>query len=207
MVLMLLDKLNLVDIINRNNNYLYRKKGGYEMGKMKMILKILVLSSVFSLLFSSCIGMVWDILWAHKYFYRVGNMDFTFWRMRGRGTYIMPYKYTGTTIPENDYMIASNLSGVIIYIGEDSTLYIFPKHNPEGWAQAMVINLNSYKFEYFPYHFYEPASLAAANAKMNSFYELGYPFINIVIRDMYAIIGPKGKTQKWYGKKKSYRHA
>jgi hypothetical protein len=169
------------------------------MGKMKMI-KLLVLGSIFSLLFTSCL-LLGDILWAHKYFYRVGNMDFTFWRMRD-GTYIMPYKYTGSTIPKNDYMIASNFGGVIIYIGEDSTLYIFPSYTYERGAQTIEINLTSYKFEYFPY-INELDAKHAANAKMRSFYELDYPFINIAIRDMYAIIGnsPKGKTQKWYGKK------
>ena len=67
---------------------------------MKMIIKVLVLSSIFSLLFSSCL-LLGDILFGQKEFFRVGNMDFTLWRLRSRGAYIMPYKYKGSTDPSN----------------------------------------------------------------------------------------------------------
>jgi hypothetical protein len=114
-------------------------------------------------------------------------MDFTFWGTPD-GIYIMPYKYKGLTIPKNDYMIAVWNGGVIIYIGEDSTLYIFPSITYERGAKKIEINLTSYKYEYFPY-INEIDAIRASSAKRRYFRDLGYPFIDIELRDMYVNIG------------------
>ena len=153
--------------------------------KIKMVIKILVLGSILSLLSTSC--LLSYVLYSQKHFYRVGSMDFTFWRTTN-GTYITPYRYKGLTFPKNDYMIASNLGGVIIYIGEDSTLYIFPSVTYEQGAKTIEINLTSYKYEYFPY-INEIDAKRAANDKMIYYKSLGYPFIDIEFRDMYVRIG------------------
>jgi hypothetical protein len=153
------------------------------MGKMKII-KLLVLGSIFSLLFTSCLFSHF-LYYGYKHFYKVGNMEFTFWKTKN-GCYIMPYKYTGLTIPKNDYMIASSIGGVVIFIGEGSTLYIFPNYTYERGAETIEINLTSYKFEYFPY-INEIDAKRADSDKRRSFYDLGYPFINISLRDWYVI--------------------
>jgi hypothetical protein len=110
-------------------------------------------------------------------------MEFTFWGTP-HGMYVMPYKYTKSTIPKNDYMIVLLKSMIHIYIGEDSTLYIFPDLS----AEIIEINLTSYKFEYFPY-INEIDAIRATDAKMKHFRDLGYPFIDMDLHEMYAKIG------------------
>jgi hypothetical protein len=148
------------------------------MGKMKMI-KLLILGSIFSLLFTSC--LLFTLFYPKRHFYKVGNMEFTFWGTSD-GTYITPYKYTGTTIPKNDYMIVSSSGGIIIYIGEDLTLNIFPSTS----AKIIEINLTSYKFELFPF-INEIDAIRARSDKARYFKGLGYPFISFNLSEMYVI--------------------
>jgi hypothetical protein len=150
---------------------------------MKMI-KLLVLGSIFSLLFSSCLLLA-IILYPYppsRQFHKVGNMEFTFWVHAPEGVYVMPYKYTGSTIPKNDYMIVAARSTLLIYIGEDTTLYIFP----DLGAEIREINLTSYKPEYFPY-INELDAIRARSVIARSFYDQGYPFINFDLHDWYVI--------------------
>ena len=100
----------------------------------------------------------------------------------------MPYKYWGITIPNNNYMKAVNTGGIVIYIGEDSTLYIFPNYTYEEGAKVIEINLFSHKYEYFPY-INELNNIQAFNDKMVYYKNLGYPFIDVHIRSMYVRIG------------------
>ena len=65
---------------------------------------------------------------------------------------------------------------VVIYIGEDSTLYIFPDLS----AKIIEINLTSYKFECFPY-INELDAIYARRDKMRYYRDLGYPFISISV--------------------------
>jgi len=123
----------------------------------------------------------------YRHFYEVDNITFTFWKTK-YGCYIMPYKYLGITIPKNNYMRAANTGGVIIYIGDESTLYIFPNHTYYLGADTIEINQPSYKYEYFQY-INELKNIRASNDKMKYFKNLGYPFIDIYIHEMYAKIG------------------
>lgn len=100
----------------------------------------------------------------------------------------MPYKYWKLTIPKTNFMLASNVGGVVIYIGEDSTLYVFPSYTYKRGAQTIEINLTSYKYEYYPY-INEIDSKFASNDKMKHYKNNGYPFIDIYFGEMNAEIG------------------
>ena len=121
-------------------------------------------------------------LFQYRHFYKVGDMVFTFWKT-GNGCYIMPYKYLGLIIPKNNYMKASNLGGIVIFIGEESTLHIFPEMIYERGADKIECNLPSYKYEYYPY-VREIESVLAFNEKIAYFKNCGYPYIGIYIREM-----------------------
>ena len=85
-------------------------------------------------------------------------------------------------------MLAANGGGAIIYIGEDSTLYIFPNFTYIRGADTIEINLTSYKYEYFPY-INEIDNKRASNDKMKYLKNNGYPFIDIYFGEMEATIG------------------
>jgi hypothetical protein len=126
------------------------------------------------------------IFFQYRHFYRVGDMDFTFWKT-GNGCYIIPYRYWGLTIPKTNYMRASNLAGVVIFIGEESKLYIFPEITYVVGGDTIEMNLSSYKYEYYP--------VVRGIENVRAFYDMrdyyrncGYPYININIGEMYAEI-------------------
>jgi len=123
----------------------------------------------------------------YRHFYRVGNMDFTFWKT-SNGCYIMPYKFFGISIPKNNYMKASNRGGAIIFIGEDSTLYIFPEFTYELGADTIECNLSSYKHKYFP-KINELKYIESIQDTIIFYKNQGYPYINIYIAEMHAQIG------------------
>ena len=152
---------------NKNSN----KKKRYLLGVLFIIIILFLIIFIFQ----------------YRHYYKVDNIIFTFWKTKN-GCYIMPYKYFGMTIPKNNYMIASNIGGIIIYIGKDSTLHIFPTYTYERGASTIEINLTSYKFEYYPY-INEIDDKITANNKMKIYKSNGYPFIDINIRGMSAYIG------------------
>ena len=85
-------------------------------------------------------------------------------------------------------MKASNLGGAIIYIGEDSTIYVFPSHTYEEGADIIEINLGSYKYEYFPF-INEIEHKSAVSEKAQYLKKRGYPFISIFLGEMNAKTG------------------
>jgi hypothetical protein len=164
-------------------NYMIKK----ELLKKTFIRDSFIISSIIFLLSSIIFHQLILPGYLCRYFYKVGDMDFTFWKTT-KGCYIMPYKYLGRTIPKNNYMIASNVGGVIIYIGENSTLYIFPSFTYKLGAGSIEVNLTSYKYEYFPY-INEIENKYASNDKMKYYKNMGYPFIDIYFGEMSATIG------------------
>jgi hypothetical protein len=149
-----------------------KKKVGCSIGCLSVILILLSVSVIF---------------FQYRHFYKVGCVDFTFWKT-GNGCYITPYKYYGVTIPKDNYMKAGNLGGTIIFVGEDTTLYIFPIHPYYRGADTIECNLPLYKYKYFPY--INEVEHAQFNQNMIDYYEnLGYPYINIYIAEMSAKIG------------------
>ena len=120
----------------------------------------------------------------YRKFFTIGDITFTFWKTLGGYCYIMPYKYWGITIPKNNYMRASNLGGIIIFIGEDTTLYIFPHHTYYLGAKTIECNLPSYKHVYFPY-INELDNISAFNDKIKYYKNLGYPYLQVYIAGMY----------------------
>lgn len=125
----------------------------------------------------------------YRHFYKIGDIDFTFWKT-GKGCYITPYKYWGITPPEENYMKASNLGGVVIFVGEDTTLYIFPEFTYYGYgSDSIECNFSFYKYRYFPYineiehiEYIKEISDYYKNKKK-------YPYINIYIGEMHAEFG------------------
>lgn len=122
----------------------------------------------------------------YRHFYKVGNMDFTFWKT-GKGCYIMPYKYWGVTIPKDNYMKAPNKGGVIIFIGEDTTLYIFPDFVSYSGVDTIECNLSLYKYKHFPY-INEIEHIKAMQDMRIYLKSCGYPYIEIYLLEMYAQI-------------------
>jgi hypothetical protein len=123
----------------------------------------------------------------YRHFYDVDDMTFTFWKT-GNGCYITPYKYKKITIPKDNYMRASNVGGAIIFIGKDSTLYIFPEFTYECGADTIECNLSSYKYKYFP-KINELEHIKSIQDTINFYKKSGYPYINIYIAEMYTQIG------------------
>jgi hypothetical protein len=154
---------------------------GFGSGKMKKrcLFGIIFIITIFSL----------SLVFFHqyRYFYKVGDITFTFWKTRN-GCYILPYKYLGITIPKNNYIKTVNTGGIIIFVCDKSKLYIFPNNIYELGADVIEVNLSSYEYKYFPYIrgidnvlvFYE---------KIECYKYLGYPYINIYLREMNAKIG------------------
>ena len=85
-------------------------------------------------------------------------------------------------------MKASNRGGAIIFIGEDSTLYIFPEFTYELGADTIECNLSSYKHKYFP-KINELKYIESIQDTINFYKNQGYPYINIYIAEMHAQIG------------------
>ena len=61
----------------------------------------------------------------YRNFYTVNDVTFTVWKRYGGYCYIMPYRYLGVTKPKSDYIIASNIGAICVYIDKDSTLIIY----------------------------------------------------------------------------------
>jgi len=124
----------------------------------------------------------------YRHFFKVEDKVFTVWTTLG-SSYIMPYKYLRLTKPKTNYIKIADTGGVIIYIGEESMLYIFPTYNyaVQG-VNIFEINLPSYKNEYFPY-INEIENKRASNDKMKYYKNQGFTFMDIYIRDMDVTIG------------------
>lgn len=98
----------------------------------------------------------------------------------------MPYRYSERTIPESNYILADNKIGIIIFIGEDMTLYIFPINTynlRKGEIVIKEITLPSYKYEYFPYPD-ELDDIREFRNTINRYKNHGYPYIDIFIFEM-----------------------
>ena len=137
------------------------------------------------------------IFFQYRHFYKVGDMDFTFWKT-GNGCYIMPYKYFGLTIPQDNFMKAANMGGAVIFIGEESTLHIFPEFCYTSGADKIEINLSSYKYEYYPFRKGWGIDNVRAFHDMIDYYKnCGYPYIEIYIAEMNAeIVNRKNRRSK-----------
>jgi len=129
---------------------------------------------------------IYFIFFQYRHFYKVNDIFFTFWKTRN-GCYIMPYKYYGVKKPKDNYIKASNLGGVVIFIGEETKLYIFPTYIYELGANKLTVNLSSFKYDYFPY-INEICHISEVNKKMKTYKDLNYPYIDIYIREMYVKI-------------------
>ena len=84
-------------------------------------------------------------------------------------------------------MNTSNRGETIIFIGEDSTLYIFPEFTYELGANTIEYNLSSYKYTYFP-HINELDYIRTIQDTIGYYKNKGYLYINIYIAEMYAQI-------------------
>jgi hypothetical protein len=137
----------------------------------------------------------YDASLQYRHFFEAGDTVFTFWRTVN-GCYITPYRYEGRTFPVDDYMLAAHGGGIIVYVGEDRTLYIFPNFTYEKGAGTIEINLSSFEYKYWPY----PNGLEEISAfwnKVEYYKNLGYPSINVYIREMHAPI-EQIKFFVWY---------
>jgi hypothetical protein len=83
-------------------------------------------------------------------------------------------------------MKASNLGEVVIFIGEESTLYIFPSMVHERGADTIEINLSLYKYKYFP--FIWDLGIGIHADKINYYIDKSdYPYIYIYLGTMYVV--------------------
>lgn len=123
----------------------------------------------------------------YRHFIQIENNIFTFWKTKN-GCYIMPYKYYGLTIPKNNYIKAVNRGGIIIFLGNDSRLYIFPEFTYIRGAETLEINLKTYDYFYFPYPD-DIDNISTFNNKIKLFKDKGYPYTCVYIQEMYATFG------------------
>ena len=127
--------------------------------------------------------IILTVFFQYRHFYKIENIVFTFWKTRN-GCYIMPYKYCGLTIPKDNYLKTVNIGGILIFIDEDSTLYIFPNNIYELGAKTIECKLSSYNYKYYPYIDNEMDDVNNFYKKIDNFMKQGYPYLNIYIREM-----------------------
>lgn len=132
---------------------------------------LIIISIIFLLIF----GVI-----QYRHFYRVDGLTFTVWKQWNGFCYITPYRYWGLSAPKNDYIKASNVSDILIYVGADTTLSVFTHYI---YADSIICNFRNYK-----HHFFSPDrtsldSIHEWERKIDSYNKSGLPFIQMELKE------------------------
>ena len=161
---------------------------------MKIGKKLTILLIVLIIIISFVIIVLVD-----RCFYKVGDMTFTLLKTEN-GTYIMPYIFIGKRFPKNNYILASNRIEILIYIDDDSSLYIFPTPTQSfcsGEHEIKDIKLPSFKYYIFPTERENGMiNYRAHDDKIENLRTEGYSFIYIYIPEMLVEVSTYSKKEK-----------
>jgi len=117
----------------------------------------------------------------YRHFYRVADLTFTVWKRTDGYCYITPYAYWGFSSPKDDYIRASNIGQIDIYIDNDSTLLVFNSYHHLEYKNEIECYLRKYKYRHFEASpSYNDKSWELKRIK----YRNNLPFIEINIREM-----------------------
>jgi hypothetical protein len=123
----------------------------------------------------------------NRHYYKIEDTIFTFLKTRDY-CYIMPYKYEKTTIPEKDYIKTASAGAITIFIGEDSTLYIFSNFSYYRDANTIECNLISYKYKCFPF-VDEIENIRTMKDTIENYTIRGYPYAYAHLKEMNIDVG------------------
>lgn len=128
------------------------------------------------LLFIGCTS-VYLIKNQYRNFYKINNSTFTIWHTPN-GYYVLPYKYFGITYPKRNYLLSSNACSTDIFIGKDSSLFVFSNSYILDKSTSFVcFNSLSWKYKYLQNDLL--ISRSEVDDSVQLYIKNGYPQISI----------------------------